>query len=70
MTVPKTTLFESDDETEVEAKKPARKKATKSRGASADLGRELEQSLVNHWQSLLSNLMASQWPPVDSVLRS
>jgi creatinine amidohydrolase len=41
-----------------------------SRGASADLGRELEQRLVNHWQSLLSNLMASQWPPVDSVLRS
>jgi DNA topoisomerase-6 subunit B len=36
MTVPKTTLFESDDETEVEAKKPARRKATKSRGASAD----------------------------------
>ncbi len=34
--MPKTTLFESDDETEVEAKKPARKKATKSRGASAD----------------------------------
>ena len=41
-----------------------------SRGASADLGRDLEQRLMTHWQSLLTNLMASQWPPVDSVLRS
>lgn len=34
--MPKTTLFESDDETDVEAKKPARKKASRSRSSSAD----------------------------------
>ncbi len=41
-----------------------------SRGASADLGRQLEHRLVKHWCALFSNLMASQWPPVNSVLRS
>ena len=41
-----------------------------SRGATAELGRELEQAVVGHWQTLFSDLMASEWPPVDSVLRS
>ena len=41
-----------------------------SRGATPELGRELEQAVVGHWQTLFSDLMASEWPPVDSVLRS
>ena len=41
-----------------------------SRGASAALGRQLEECVVKHWVTLFSNLMASRWPPVDSVLRS
>ena len=41
-----------------------------SRGASAELGRQLERRVVEHWSALMRNLMTSSWPPVDSVLKS
>lgn len=41
-----------------------------SRGANAQLGQQLEQAVVGHWQALFTSLLASDWPPVDSVLRS
>jgi len=41
-----------------------------SRSASPELGQRLEQALVNHWQELFRSLLASEWPPVDSVVRS
>lgn len=41
-----------------------------SRGASANLGFQLETALVEHWKGMFIRLLASPWPPVDSVLRS
>ena len=41
-----------------------------SRSASPELGQRLEQALVSHWQELFRSLLASEWPPVDSVVRS
>lgn len=41
-----------------------------SRQANAQLGQQLEEAVVRHWQNLFTNLLASDWPPVDSVLSS
>ncbi|WP_115120759.1 creatininase family protein [Synechococcus sp. UW105] len=41
-----------------------------SRGASVELGRQLEKTVVDHWQHLFLSLLASAWPPVNSVLSS
>ncbi len=36
-----------------------------SRGASAVLGGDLKNALVDHWTKLFTNLMASNWPPLE-----
>ena len=41
-----------------------------SRAANAELGQQLEHRVVDHWQRLFRSLLASDWPPVDSVLSS
>ena len=41
-----------------------------SRAANAELGQQLEHRVVEHWQGLFRSLLASDWPPVDSVLSS
>ncbi|MGC6482146.1 MAG: creatininase family protein [Synechococcus sp.] len=41
-----------------------------SRGASVNLGHQLEGQVVEHWQALFRSLLASDWPPVDSVISS
>jgi len=35
-----------------------------SREANSSLGKALEQALVDHWVTLMTNLMESKWPPV------
>ncbi|HJN36887.1 MAG: creatininase family protein [Prochlorococcus sp.] len=37
-------------------------------GASQALGQALQQALTDHWVALLKSLMASEWPPVKSLL--
>ena len=41
-----------------------------SRGASAELGHQLERRVVDHWQGLFRSLLSSNWPPVASVISS
>ena len=41
-----------------------------SRAANAELGQQLEHRVVEHWHGLFRSLLASDWPPVDSVLSS
>ncbi len=37
-----------------------------SRGSNLDLGKALRKALVDHWTALFINLMASQWPDLQS----
>ena len=39
-----------------------------ARQASVDLGYRLEERLVSHWQGRFQALLASQWPPTQSLL--
>ena len=39
-----------------------------AREASADLGRRLEERLIRHWQERFQALLASDWPPTQSLL--
>ena len=39
-----------------------------ARQASADLGRCLEDRLINHWQKRFQALLTSDWPPTQSLL--
>ena len=39
-----------------------------ARQASDDLGRRLEERLILHWQQRFQTLLASQWPPTQSLL--
>ncbi len=39
-----------------------------ARQASIDLGNRLEERLVSHWQERFQALLASQWPPTQSLL--
>ena len=39
-----------------------------ARQASADLGRCLQDRLINHWQERFQALLASDWPPTQSLL--
>ena len=39
-----------------------------AREASADLGRRLEERLISHWQERFQALLASDWPPTQSLL--
>ena len=39
-----------------------------ARPASTDLGRRLEERLIRHWQARFQTLMASDWPPSQSLL--
>jgi creatinine amidohydrolase len=34
-----------------------------ARGASAELGAQLQQRLVSGWRQLLEDLLRSDWPP-------
>ncbi len=36
-----------------------------SRGSNPALGRSIELALIDHWTTLLLDLMQSKWPPVD-----
>ena len=36
-----------------------------SRNSTESLGKELEQVLIVHWTNLLTNLLESEWPPVE-----
>ena len=39
-----------------------------ARPASVDLGRRLEDRLINHWQKRFQVLLTSDWPPTQSLL--
>ena len=39
-----------------------------ARQASADLGRCLQDRLIKHWQERFQALLASDWPPTQSLL--
>ena len=39
-----------------------------ARQASVDLGHRLEERLISHWQEQLRTLLASDWPPTQSLL--
>ena len=39
-----------------------------ARQASVDLGNRLEERLVSHWQARFQALLASHWPPTQSLL--
>ena len=38
-----------------------------SKDSTQSLGKEIEQALVNHWIELFTNLLLSNWPPVDKA---
>ena len=39
-----------------------------ARQASADLGLRLQERLIRHWQKRFLTLLASDWPPTQSLL--
>ena len=35
-------------------------------GSNSQLGAALENALINHWESMFTSLLASDWPPIST----